>query len=197
MTASTKTTATGLLAKATAELKKGGYKVVSPKGETWASDSGRIFEDAYNIVGVVVFETCGQLLESWPDQQEALVKVISTEVSATEAKAADGYLVLLTPGRAPSERERLKLVRYDMARLRKIVATGDELDEDSDVERVLRPLLPLAAGSGAPSSDSSFSVLPDLLAEQKVPQATTRALIEAFLSEKPLMERLHELRKRT
>lgn len=193
---STHATATGLLAKATAELKSGGYRVVSEGGGAWGSGSSRLFEDAYNIVGIVVFETCGDLLDSWPDQQEALVKIISRDINESEAKAADGYLVLLTRGKAPSERERVKEVRYDMSRLRKLVATGEELDKDSDVERVLRPLMPLRPEEATPSSDSSLWVLPELLAEQRFPKPHTQALIDAFLNERPLMEALHEARRR-
>lgn len=189
------TTATGLLAKATAELKGGGYSLVSRKGDDWSANNARLFEDEYNIVGVVVFETCAELLASWPDQQEALVRLISHEVAVGEAKAGDGYLVLLTPGRAPSERERLKDVRYDMSRVRKLVATGEELDQDSDVERVLRPLMPLARTAKVPTNGSSLSVLPDLLSEHKIPKAVTQALIDAFQNEKPLMDAIDEARK--
>ncbi len=189
-------TTTGLLAKATAELKGAGYKVVAGKGEPWGSANSRLFEDACNIVGVVVFETCGELLESWPDQQESLVSVISKDIGAGEAKAGDGYLVLLTPGTAPSERERLRDVRYDMSRVRKLIATGDELDKDADVARVLRPLLPLVSAAERPAGESSLNILPKLLLEHEIPEPITEALVDAFMNDQPLMERLHIARGR-
>ncbi len=188
-------TATGLLAKASAVLSDGGYRLITEVGAEWASATTRLFEDAYNIVGVVVFPTCGELLDFWPEQQESLVRLMSQHVAANEGKAWDGYLVLLTPGSAPSERERLKAVQYDTTRLRKLVATSDDLASEGDVERVLRPLLPLAAANVSLHHNSTLQLLPQLLAVQDIPEAITAAVVQAFSEQAPLMERLHDARR--
>jgi hypothetical protein len=187
-------TATGLLAKATAVLGDGGYRLITEVSD-WASSTSRLFEDAYNIVGVVVFPTCGELLDSWPEQQESLVRLISQHVAANEGKAWDGYLVLLTPGSGPSERERLKAVQYDTTRLRKLVASGDDLASEGDVERVLRSLLPLAAPTVSLQHNSTLLLLPQLLAVEGIPEPITQAVVQAFSEQAPVMERLHEARR--
>jgi len=61
------------------------------------------------------------------------VNVISENIGHAEWKAWDGYLVLLTPGLAPSEEANIEAVRYDTTRLRKLVATGEDLRNPTDV----------------------------------------------------------------
>jgi hypothetical protein len=104
----------------------------------------------------------------------------------------DGYLVLLTSAVAPSEDTDIEAVRYNTTRVRKIVATGDELRTIADVERVLRPLLPLSDDATAMDNASALDVLPRLLSEQGIAEETTRALVDAFRSQSPLIERLYE-----
>lgn len=184
-----------IMATASRALLDGAYELIKTFPD-WNTASSRLFEDEYNIVGVSVFDTCAELLSAWPDLQGSLVDVISRRVSRTENKSWDGYLVLLTPGIAPSGIAELEAVRYNTTRLRKLVATGSELRARADVERTVSPLLPLSYASGIQSPHSALALLPDLLAAKRVTKETTQALIDAFLDQSPLLERLHELRSK-
>jgi hypothetical protein len=196
MTSSADFTPTDLIAGASQVLTAAGYRQIALRFKDWDTPTSRLFEDEYNIVGVVVFDTCGELLRTWPDMQGALVDVISRHVGHEESKAWDGYLVLLSPGLAPSEGTAIDAIRYNTTRLRKLVATGDDLRDSTDVERVLRPLLPLSAERASVSQESALDLLPKLLADQGIPTETTRALVDAFREQSPLLERLHELRSK-
>jgi hypothetical protein len=187
-------TATDLIAIASAILKGAGYRQITPGFPEWDTPSSRLFEDEYNIVGVVVFATCGDLIREWADRQGALVDLISGYVGKSESKSWDGYLVLLTPALAPSEQIEIDTVRYNTTRLRKLVATGDDLQHPTDVERVLRSLLPLGLERIDVSRTSALDLLPKLLAAEGIDQRVTRILIESFKQQKPLMEELHERR---
>jgi len=185
-------TPTEVVAAATEALAAGGYKQIDGKFSEWHSPTSRLFEDAYNVVGIVVFDTCSELLRSWADLQASLVNVISDNIGHAEWKAWDGYLVLLTPGLAPSAEANIEAVRYDTTRLRKIVATGEDLRNPTDVERVLRPLLPLGLEQANLSQESALELLPKLLADQGVPTETSQLLVDAFRKQAPLLERLHQ-----
>ena len=185
-------TPTDIIAAASQVLSDAGYRQVHDTSKDWDTATSRLFEDEYNVVAVVVFDTCGELLRGWTDLQGSLVDLISKHVGQTEAKSWDGYLVLLTPGVAPSEDAEIEAVRYNTHRLRKLVATGEELNTVADVERVLRPLLPLSQERAAMDNASALDVLPRLLANQGIAQDTTRVLVDAFRSQSSLLERLHE-----
>lgn len=187
-------TSTDIIAAASQELIRGGYQQVTGSFQEWETPTSRLFEDKYNVVGVVVFGTCAELLREWPDRQGSLVDVISSHVGRVESKSWDGYLVLLTPGFAPSEATELDAVRYDTTRLRKLVATGSDLERPTDVERVLRGLLPLNEERPSVNPDSTLDSLPKLLGEQGIPEEVTRAIVDGFREQLPLLEHLHENR---
>jgi hypothetical protein len=188
-------TTTDLIAAATQVLLEGGYRQINGRFPDWSTPTSRLFEDEYSIVGIAIFDTCKELLQTWPDVQAVLVDVISRHVGSQESKSWDGYLVLLTPGVAPSESEALETVRYDTTRLRKLVATGDDLKLPTDVERVLRPLLPLRSERANLGQESPLDLLPRLLAAQhNIPEGVTRVLVDAFRQQSPLLEQLHRQR---
>ena len=187
-------TSTELIAAASQLLINGGYQQISHRFEKWDTSTSRLFEDEYNVVGIGVFDTCGELLQAWPDLQGSLVDVISSQVGHEEGKSWDGYLVLLTPSVASSESAGLEAVRYNTTRLRKLVATGDDLQRPTDVERVLRRLLPLSQESANLSQESALDLLPKLLADQGIPKETTQLIVDAFRNQSPLLERLHKER---
>src|SRR4051794_16058994 len=81
-------TTTDILASATRVLEAGGYRRIHQNlSDTWPQASARVFEDAYSIVGVAVFETCSALVSGWAEAQAALVELITSAVSSTEPKA--------------------------------------------------------------------------------------------------------------
>ena len=184
-------TPTDLIAASSSVLQTGGYRLVHEGFPEWNSPSTRLFEDEYNVVGVAVFTTFADLLRSWADLQGSLVDVISRKVGRTEGKAWDGYLVLLTGGMAPSGDLGIEAIRYDTARLRKLVATGEDLSGAGDVERLLRSLLPLRAEQGSTIQGSALDMLHDLLTEHGINRDTTTLLVKSFVDQEPLMEALH------
>lgn len=187
-------TTTDLIAAASQVLREGGYRHINGRFPEWDTPTSRLFEDEYGVVGIAIFETCKELLATWPDTQAVLVDVISRHVGSHESKSWDGYLVLLTPGLAPSEIENIEAVRYNTTRLRKLVATGDDLNLPTDVERVLRPLLPLRLERPNLGQESALDLLPRLLALRHIPEEVTRVLVDAFRQQSPLLEKLHHQR---
>jgi hypothetical protein len=185
-------TSTDLIAAASQTLFVNGYRQIAGRFRDWDTPTSRLFEDEYGVVGIVVFDTCAELLRTWPDLQASLVEVISRQVGKEEAKSWDGYLVLLSIGIAPSESTAIDEIRYNTTRLRKLVATADDLISATDVERVLRPLLPLPQERANLGQESALDLLPRLLAEQRIPERVTRVLVEAFREQSPLLERLHQ-----
>jgi hypothetical protein len=182
------------LAAASTLLLDGGYKQVDAKhaDNLWRASTVRLFEDAFGIVAVVVYETWRDLLSRWPDAQAALVDLISRHVSSSDAKAWEGYLALLTPGVA--SHSEVTTIRYDTTRVRKLVATGDELKLLADVERALLPLLPLGDERPVAEQDSALEMLPQLLKRRNVPEDAVRVIVKAFREQQPLLELLHVYR---
>jgi hypothetical protein len=188
-------TPTDLIATATQTLHDGGYQQITDGFPEWNTHTARLFEDEYSIVGLVVFETCGELLRAWTDLQGSLVGVISHHIGREESKAWDGYLVLLSPGIAPSEESALESIRYNTGRVRKLVATGEDLQSLTDVERVLRPLLPLTVERASVGQETALDLLPKLLSAHNIPEETTKALIKAFREQSSLLETLNDLQE--
>lgn len=188
-------TTTDLIAASTSVLEAGGYQPIREGFPEWNTTSTRLFEDKYNVVGIAVFSTTAELIQSWADLQGALVDVISRHVGRVENKSWDGYLVLLTTAIAPASDASIEDVRSDTTRLRKLVATGEDLVAPSDVERLLRTLLPLRDPQGSIGQGTALDLLPALLKEQGIDESTTKVLVKAFIEQEPLMEALHRTRE--
>lgn len=184
-------TATSILAEATRVLLDSGYRQADSGARPFMEGLARVFEDRYGIVGVVVYDTWESLRSGWPNAQGALVEIMSASLGPAEPKAWEGYLVLFTPA-SPSPDAALEPleIRRDTVRLRKLVATGEELSTLEAVGDALLPLLPLASASGRDSGEDVLDLLPAALAPE-IEEATTRRLIEAFRRNEPLMEQLH------
>src|SRR2546426_1982003 len=122
-------TATDILATAAELLVSHGYSKSSDAIALRAPlPNTRVFEDTYGIVAVVVYETWEDLDTRWPDAQGFLVDLISEHVSSADAKAWEGYLVLLTPAViGMTSQPDADRIRYDTTRVRKFLATGEEL----------------------------------------------------------------------
>ena len=196
MTDNTSLTITDLLAASTQCLENAGYtRIEADAAWDFNKQAARLFEDEYNIVAVVVYGTWRDLVENWGTEQAGLVELISRHMSSNDAKAWDGYLVLLTPSRVgEGERDALVNIRYNTSRLRKLVASGEELTVLADVEHVLLPLLPLRAQLALGERPSVLSLLPELLAAKGLPVDAVNVLISAFEEQRPLLESLHAFR---
>jgi hypothetical protein len=154
---------------------------------------GRFFEDSYGVVLLVVYETWASLVEGWSEDQERLVELISAYMTRADPKSWEGYLVLLCPAPPlPEERHRLQEIRYDITRVRKLIAAGEELSAIADVERAILPLLPVDAPSDLEPESSALDLPPDLLEDKEIDRADSEALIEAFRGQRPLMEAIHK-----
>lgn len=193
MTSEDSLTTTSLLAQATTILERGEYERVTDNGLDRADPSIRYFEDPYGVVAVSVYETWNALWSGWRKDEAELASLISQHWTRSDPKAWDGYLVLLTPGRAGVERgTEIGTLRYNISTVRKLVGSGDEMDVIGDVERVLLPLLPLdVATFEADKPGSSLDRLPDLLSGASYSRGAVETLVSAFRSDEPLMEKLH------
>jgi len=182
-------TTTNLLACATELLSSGGYRRAQAiSAQQWPAANAGVFEDSFGIVAVIIYDTWRDLESTWSDAQAAFVELISRQFSSSDAKAWDGYLVLLTPAAGPYSG--VTNIRYDTSRVRKLVATGDELKTLADVERALLPLLPLDTEVPLGEEESVLEMLPQILSNRNVPEGAVRAVLQGFEEQQPLMDRL-------
>lgn len=180
-----------LIGAADESLQSAGYRRVDPTRDdsSHAQDSAsRTYEDEFGVVGLFVFETPESLGEGWPDAQSELVDTMTRHIARDEDKAWDGYLVLLTPiGCDQEQRHRLNQIRYDTTRVRKIVASGDDLHSLSDVTRVLLPLLPLGPAAPVDLPSSALELLPALLERHEIDARLTAKVVEAYEAQRPMI----------
>jgi hypothetical protein len=187
-------TSTQILAAVSDALVSNNYAEVTTPGNRIGS--ARVFEDAFGVVAVNVYETWTQLSQKWHIAQGEFVDLISDHMRRGEPKAWEGYLVLLTPGLV-GEDEMLEIteIRNDTSRVRKIVASGDGLTTLEDVQSALLPLLPLPVNESVSAADSNLlALLPDLLESSGIQPRLTRAALDAFASNESILERLHSVR---
>lgn len=189
-------TVTELLANATKTLETYGYKRVNlDLAESWQTSNVRLFEDDYGIVAVVVYDTWGGLSSNWIYAQASLVELVSKYTTSYDAKSWEGYLVLLTPS-SVAKQGRLKLteIRYDISRVRKLVATGDDIKTLDDVRQVLLPLLPLQVETINEVREAVLDMLPKLLSNRGLPEKAVELVINTFLEQRSIVENLHKYR---
>ena len=189
-------TTTGLLAAAQDALLEAGYKLVDiADSQPSLHDQARLLQNQYSVVMVATFETWESLVESWPDYQSATVESMSKFLRRGEAKASDGYLVLLTPSPVPiGEMAYANKIRSDTSRLRKLLGTADDLRTISDVPKVIASLLPRSVQPGDGSGDNSLDALPRVLEQHDIEPAATKVVVDAFKANAPIMQRLHQFR---
>ena len=187
-------TTTTLIADAARVLEDSGFRTVDPSATgTWRATEARVYEDAYSVVCVAVYETWAALSSQWADDQANLVELISRHFARTEAKAWDGYLVLLTPSVVPAtERQEAIEIQRNTVHVRKLFAAGDELETVNPVHRTLLPLLPLEIQE-AQRPVNVLHTLPPLLARHGVDEEASRVAIAAFLDQRPIAEAIHRL----
>lgn len=186
-------TSSQLVAAATEYLLAGGYSRVEVSAA--AGGTSRVFEDPFGVVAVHVYDTWDDLHSQWNEAQGSLVELMSAHLRQREPKSWEGYLVLLCSSPTPtSERNEVSNLRYDTNRVRKLVATGDELETLEDVRTALLPLLPLEVNPPGPSGAGLLDRLPALLRDYGVDPQLTRVVVDAFVSNDSIIERIHESR---
>jgi hypothetical protein len=190
-------TSASLLAAASEILERAGYRrVTEDRVAKWPLPDYRVYEDAYSVVAVVVYGTWAELATGWTDAQGRLVALISDHFGSGQPKAWDGYLVVITTSTPTEDREvEASRIERDTSRVRKLVASGNDIRTIADVERALLPLLPVDPRPFDVDSDEAvLSMLPRLLALRGVPEGAARELVEAYARQEPLLERLHAYR---
>lgn len=185
-------TVTALVAAAEEFLESAAYRPIKPSlADPWKATDVRIYEDAYSIVCLAVYETWNDLLSLWSDDQANLVSLISRHFSRTDAKAWDGYLVLLTPSIVPTKaRQDAVDIQRNTLHVRKLFGSGDELRTVDDVCRVLLPLLPLE-GHEVLRPRNVLDTLPKLLARHGVDEMASDVAIAAFRDQRHIIAELH------
>ena len=185
-------TVTTLTAAADEVLARAGFARV-PSSATGArsAKAARIYEDAYSVVCVATYETWAELSVGWVEDQANLVHLISEHFTRTDAKAWDGYLVLLTPSVIPgTERLHAISIRRNTLHLRKLLADGAELRSIDAVRGTLLPLLPLEEYDALEPRDV-LDTLPPLLAQHGVDEAVAKVAIGAFRDRRPIIDAVH------
>lgn len=183
---------TQLHAAAAEVLLRGGYSEVGSSSETTGL---RLFEDAFGVVAVAVFDTWQQLSSNWHLSQGQLVELMAASLAQREPKAWEGYLVLMTPGLLPPGDEPVVSdMRNDTNRVRKIVATGEELSGLQQVHAALLPLLPLALDDVNESGVGVLAMLTGMLTENGISPETSQAVVRAFTENESIIESLHARR---
>jgi hypothetical protein len=183
-----------LLALASEQLSANGYRVVRDQSlSALPSERALLAEDEYSVIAIVAYETWAQLETEWSDAQAELVALIARRLARSAPKAWDGYLVLLCTSFAPDPAG-ISQIERDTTRIRKIVATADMLKTTSDLARILDVFMPLTVPESTAVPADVLDTLPDLMRGQVDPVAV-RAVIDAFRTMEPPLERLHALRK--
>lgn len=181
-----------ITAAATEHLIGAGYARIADDQTGAAAGRGRLFEDQYGVALVVVYETWRSLAEGWSDDQARLVELMSAHMTRVDPKAWEGYLVLLCASAPPPEEmHRLQELRYDVTRVRKLVAAGSELNDAADVERAILPLLPIGTSGQMEPEASALDLLPKLLEEEGIDESDTDALLTAFREQRPMLDAIH------
>ena len=160
--------------------------------------AARVFENSYNVVTVVSFETWSDLARSWLEYQAMAAEAMTSFLTKNEMKSWDGYLVLLTPSPIPAGQLKVASdIRGNTSRLRKLLSTGEDIKAISDVRKVLLPVLPIAVPAEVETDITGLDLLPSLLEDHGIAPGATIAVVEAFKAKKPILQRLHEYLNRS
>ena len=188
---------TAIVAQAAETLEGAGFKTVDPSAtDAWRASATKVYEDAYSIVCIAAYETWADLASRWIEDQSTVVDLISKHFVRTEAKAWDGYLVLLTPSAVPrSDRSTAISIQRDTLHLRKLVADGGELRALGSVRRMLLPLLPIEEDFSLEPRNVLDALVP-LLTRHGVDEESVRVAIEAFRDQRSMITDLHTLTER-
>lgn len=195
MTASvSRFTSTTLVAAAAETLQNAGFKPIPQSQlDSWAASAVRIYEDPYSIVCVAIYETWAELSARWIEDQSSLADLISRHFGRSDAKAWEGYLVLLTPSYVPDADKHLALsIQRNTFRVRKLFGDGEQLSTIGAVRRTLLPLLKLEEYD-ALEPRNALDTLQPLLAAYGIDQESIQVTIEAFRDDRPVIEALHTL----
>ena len=152
----------------------------------------RVFEDAYCVGMLAFFEDWRTLQTTWVEVQTSLIEKVSSVLSQADRKSWDVYLVLFTTGFVSnSEISTVKSIKYDTNRVRKLLSTGDDLRDLSDIEAALLPLLPIEDKNRVAKNDSVLKRLPEILDAVEKHGKLIRITVEAFETQESIASALY------
>lgn len=174
-----------LLAQIGQMLEAGGYQRVA------TLNGAGLFEDSHSIVWAQSYDSIAELIQAWPEAQGALSELISGRLDRLAPKAWDGYLLLAATGQ-PNGREAndLTAIEYDVSRVRKVLV-NPVIGDLEEIRTALRPVLPLSLEGQTDSDDVKrnwVSSLEPALQAHGLETGPTRALLEAYEANRPLMD---------
>ena len=114
--------------------------------------------------------------------------LISKYFSRGDAKAWEGYLVLVTLEDPIANDYTLDRIRRDTTRVRKLIITGRSLSTIEGVRSALLPLLPLFDINTRAGMERITDRLPGLLSRQGVPEDLAVEVVRAFNDNRSPME---------
>lgn len=184
-----------ILTQAAAVLTNNGFTVSSNIAIAGVDSSNhRVFEDSYCVGMIIVFEDWKTLKNSWMEIQTSLIEAVSRVLAPTDKKSWEVYLVLLTTGFLPiDENTAAKAIKYDTNRVRKLLSTGEDLRDASDVEASLLPLLPIEYGTTSISEASILARLPEILGADNSLSAMITVAVDAFEQQESISTAIYRL----
>lgn len=186
-------TVSSLINEAERCLEEGGYKVSRDVvGLELPQDHVLLAEDHFGIVSVMVFETASELVSFWINAQDWFVHLLSQKLRKHDPKIWEGYLLLLTPTPASTEsRHIIEDIEKDTSFIRKMVASGDDLQILGDIERFMLPLLPIKSVNITLDAESLLENLSQLLTARDVDERVVEVLVRAFKQQDALLESIY------
>jgi hypothetical protein len=149
----------------------------------------RVFESAEVLVGVVVFETSAELVDSWTEAEDTLARFASQRLDAQDPKAWDLYLILATGDRSVGNEESLEMARIDTKRARKLIVMAGDRSPNAVlgpfIRRQLAGLIPIPEIKRSRIEDPVEEVARVFGYSSPVP-----TLVAAYASGEPLMPQL-------
>jgi hypothetical protein len=143
-------------------------------------ESLRVYESRYSVIAVAYYETWTALESRWVEAQSLLVDLITKYFRRGEAKAWEGYLVLLTQDQLLADPQGIDRIRRDTTRLRKIVIAGADTDSLENLQTALLPVLPLNEVRTSLRAARVMDRLPTILGEFGIDVQLSQEVVRAF-----------------
>jgi hypothetical protein len=129
-------------------LVESGARLISRERYANWPEAAFAYEDDFSVIAVWAYESFRDLRDGWLSAQDAMGRLVSSNILSPDPKAWDGYLVLCTGDTVNTQLSaELNFIRSDTRRLRKLVVTGDDLDADTvmNAARIRQAIAPILA----------------------------------------------------
>ncbi|MFF1251769.1 hypothetical protein ACFVYC_04640 [Pseudarthrobacter sp. NPDC058329] len=180
-------------------LSSSGAKLISrSQYESWP-ETASAYEDKYSIIAIWTYESFSKISDQWIAAQDEVIKLMSSNISSSDPKAWDGYLLLVTNEGIPSGMaDRLNEIRTDTRRIRKLVITGDdlpgtagsELEITQGIRRLLAPVLNVSIERSLMQSDP-LTAITDRSEFSHQMESDLMVALGAYRRGLPMVEAIH------